>query len=292
MTDSTLKRILLASDLSDASSRAAFRAVQWARQSGATLEAVHVTPYVMPPVDSYEDVDQARLEEALHREAHQGLARQLAEAGDESAELCVLTGPTVPTLLDHLNASGSQVTVVGAHGQRPLRDRLLGSTADRLVRRGHQPTVVVRRVPEGPYQRVLVAVDFSEASARALRLALDWFGAEHLTVLHILDLSARDSLRAAGFDPALLERYEDDLENRANIDLEAFVAEAGTSAEALAGCAVVAGEPGQGVLDAATSAATDLVVIGSHGRNRLADVLLGGVAMAVLYHAECDVLVV
>jgi nucleotide-binding universal stress UspA family protein len=35
-----------------------------------------------------------------------------------------------------------------------------------------------------------------------------------------------------------------------------------------------------------------LVVVGSHGRGRLAESILGSVAQTVIHHAECPVLVV
>ena len=35
-----------------------------------------------------------------------------------------------------------------------------------------------------------------------------------------------------------------------------------------------------------------LVVVGSHGRGRLADSILGSVSQSVIHHAECSVLVV
>ena len=48
--------------------------------------------------------------------------------------------------------------------------------------------------------------------------------------------------------------------------------------------------PAKGLADLSRDA--QLVVVGSHGRGRLADSILGSVSQTVLHHAECPVLVV
>jgi nucleotide-binding universal stress UspA family protein len=48
--------------------------------------------------------------------------------------------------------------------------------------------------------------------------------------------------------------------------------------------------PAKGLTDLSGDA--QLVVVGSHGRGKLADSLFGSVSQSVLHHAECPVLVV
>jgi nucleotide-binding universal stress UspA family protein len=48
--------------------------------------------------------------------------------------------------------------------------------------------------------------------------------------------------------------------------------------------------PAKGLADLSREA--QLVVVGSHGRGRLAESILGSVAQTVIHHAECPVLVV
>ncbi len=51
------------------------------------------------------------------------------------------------------------------------------------------------------------------------------------------------------------------------------------------------GKPATKVVDAARNWPADLIVMGTHGRNAVANVLLGSVAQGVLHHAPCPVMV-
>ena len=48
----------------------------------------------------------------------------------------------------------------------------------------------------------------------------------------------------------------------------------------------------EGILDAATSEAADLIIMGSHGRHGIEKLLLGSVTQRVLSHTTLPVLVV
>ena len=50
---------------------------------------------------------------------------------------------------------------LGARGASFMRHLMLGSTAERLVRRSDRPLLVVKQPPHERYRRRLVAVDFS-----------------------------------------------------------------------------------------------------------------------------------
>ena len=51
------------------------------------------------------------------------------------------------------------------------------------------------------------------------------------------------------------------------------------------------GKPATKIVDAARNWPADLIVMGTHGRNPIANVLLGSVAQGVLRHAPCPVMV-
>ncbi|PSN11757.1 universal stress protein [filamentous cyanobacterium CCT1] len=54
----------------------------------------------------------------------------------------------------------------------------------------------------------------------------------------------------------------------------------------------VAGEPAAMICSVANSWQADLIMVGSHGRRGLSELLLGSVSNYVMHHAECSVLVV
>ncbi|MGB3311559.1 MAG: universal stress protein [Nodosilinea sp.] len=54
----------------------------------------------------------------------------------------------------------------------------------------------------------------------------------------------------------------------------------------------VAGEPAATICSVATSWQADLIMVGSHGRRGISELLLGSVSNYVMHHAECSVLVI
>ncbi len=287
-----LQRILFASDLSERAGEAAGRAARLASDNGASWEAIHVMPYVMPPVDSYDPVDRGELEERMFLRAHSALRDQIAATGTDpdTIELTVRTGTAVDTILERMEEQQSDLLVIGTHGRTTLNDRFLGSTADRLIRRGHKPTLVVREPASASYRRVLVATDFSDLSTVAFNRALAWFGAEQVHLVHVLDTVDFDHLTAAGADQHSLENHYRDEHAAREERLATFCRDNGVDPETLAGCEVVSAYPAEGILETTHRVEADLIMLGTHGRNRVAEMLLGSVAMRVLHTAHRDVL--
>jgi nucleotide-binding universal stress UspA family protein len=141
----------------------------------------------------------------------------------------------------------------------------------------------------GAFRRILVATDFSPASApafeRALELAKD-LGA-HLTVVHAYQ---DRSLPELGFAPtASFEEWDREARAQAEARLAPLVArarEAGIDAEGL----LAPGFPDEAVVEAARRRRADLIVVGTHGRRGAARLVLGSVAARVLAAASCPVL--
>jgi nucleotide-binding universal stress UspA family protein len=143
-------------------------------------------------------------------------------------------------------------------------------------------------------RRILVPIDFSEASKAALERAFglaERFGAS-VTVLHAWDLppyvTTQMSLAMPGKPGQSFEEFM--LENAKNGMTEALA-----SIEKPVGVEVaqrfVRGEAWRAITDAAKSG-YDLVVMGTHGRTGLDRVLLGSVAEKVIRHAPCAVMTV
>lgn len=55
---------------------------------------------------------------------------------------------------------------------------------------------------------------------------------------------------------------------------------------------ILIGSPENKIVEAANLMKADLVIVGSHGYNRLERILLGSVSDAVVHHAPCSVLVI
>lgn len=135
-----------------------------------------------------------------------------------------------------------------------------------------------------PKKTVVVPVDFSEASLRAVDSALALVAdASHLHVIHVLPAmepgepgliwtTIDDATRKRHTEQALKERLDD--AKFANVHMS-----------------VAVGDPGHEITEFAGREKADLIVLPSHGRTGLSRILIGSVAERVVRLAKCPVLV-
>ncbi|REG30934.1 nucleotide-binding universal stress UspA family protein [Archangium gephyra] len=137
-------------------------------------------------------------------------------------------------------------------------------------------------------QRILVPVDFSETSKRALEYAhqfISRFDAK-LDVLHVWRPS-----EYAGDEMVVLTRSEPELtlstylRNHADQQLSAFLENVPHSKQMLE-----SGEPAHVIAKVAGEGGYDLIIMGTHGRTGLSHLMMGSVAEKVVRLAPCPVL--
>ena len=121
--------------------------------------------------------------------------RTVIEAAGFDVETHVVRGTPYRRINGIAEAVRADVSVVGSRGQRPLENRLIGSTARTLARTTVVPLVVnrVERAPDDPdvarelpFQRILFATDFSEHAGRAFD-AFSYLrhATEEVTLVHV-----------------------------------------------------------------------------------------------------------
>ena len=264
-------------------------AARYAARAHAPLRIMHVARTIMEgygvgdrPLDLTNQVGRRVLTEGLElayaAEPDLEITTQLAVS--ESA-----SGPLVES------SAHDRLLVVGSRGREGFAELLLGSVGITVAAHAECPVVVVRGTAGGarrPNRPVVVAVDGSATSARAVDVAFDhasWLGAR-LVAVHAWEL------------PSLLGS----LPPWAPEEVEAFLAtETALLAESLAGHAerypdvdvsqvVRRGTPARAIL--AESEDAELLVLGSRGRGGFRGLLLGSVSQAVLHHATCPVMIV
>jgi nucleotide-binding universal stress UspA family protein len=134
--------------------------------------------------------------------------------------------------------------------------------------------------------KILCPVDFSEASAVALRSAQELahrFGAK-LLVAHVLDEPAYSVEQAGGSRSALVSEYESNMKTK----LREFTSELDRSltVEVL----TARGSAAETIAKLAGQEGCDLIVMGTHGRTGLRHVLIGSVTERVLRLSDVPVL--
>ncbi|XVH31965.1 universal stress protein [Haloferacaceae archaeon DSL9] len=138
----TLDRFVVATDGSDSAQRALRLAIALARDTGATLDIVHV---VDTRVDYDNDIIRPDvLADALERdgEAIVEAAAAAADAAGLVAETTVAFGTPSEQLLSRATSVDADLILVGRHGSPGLKQALLGSTADAVVRLSSIPVVL------------------------------------------------------------------------------------------------------------------------------------------------------
>jgi nucleotide-binding universal stress UspA family protein len=277
--ESRVKKILVASDLSPRAEKALARTLSVAAAQGAMLSTLHVME------DQWEDEDQAAtIEETLHH-----TLQRLSPAYDGPVTLRVVAGKPFVEIIRRAREEAADLIVVGAHGANFIKDLFFGTTAEKVIRKGERPVLVVKQTPQGPYQRVLVAVDFSKDSRRALELALRLAPQAEFSVLHTY-AGFDGQLRRGGVTEAEIARLRRQWAKEARQELETFLRDVNcgnTSVKRI----LKYGRASHVITQMAKRLRADLVAVGTTGRTGLPYILLGNVAEHVLREVPCDVLV-
>lgn len=279
--------VLLATDLGGRSDRAQDRAAQLAQEWGAKLVVVHAleTVELVAPLAAEEERPAWRHPRDPDAEARALLEAELAGAGVALA-VVIGHGDPAPLVLQTAAREAAGLIVTGLARAAPLGRLLTGATVDEVARQARAPVLAVRQRVRAPYRRILVATDFSEGARHALLTTAALFPDRALTLFHAVErpfpaLGSRAGAREEAVAEALAE-------------YRAFLAHESIPEALRARVQVVAEPGGIGWLlpDYARHTGAELLVLGTHGRSRLMEMLLGSTADALLQSAPCDVLLV
>ena len=264
-----------------------------ARRFKADLALVHAVP---PPPSIYASIDLMTLEQ-ISSEASSGARKKLkdhlqglvAEAGreelQEGKDLVVEHGDPAHVLVEAAQSHKADVIVIGPHERRGVLD--FGRTVRGVL--SHAPgSVWVQKEAPKPIRNILVPVDLSEPSLKALELACELAksygaGVEALHCFHQVPLDGiypEYSTIAASYTL-------DDLRKTSQESFEKAMAEFDAKGAPLTQ-RFLDGEPVASILGQQDS--FDLVVLSTHGRSGLRGVILGNVAYSVLKDARIPVL--
>ncbi|HET9016518.1 MAG TPA: universal stress protein [Thermomicrobiaceae bacterium] len=236
------------------------------------------------------------------RRAEQALQETAAGLGaDAQPQLHLRLGEAADQILAQAAALPDPLVIMTTHGRTGIGRWAFGSVADRVVRGGEAPVLLLRSglAPAEitpPFRTVLVPLDGSALAEAALpqaRALARLFAAE----LHLVRVAETARLfMAPGMDAGLLatdltQQLVDELEREARDYLEPVAAR--TRADGLTVVsAVVDGIPVEALLAYASTHAVDLIVLATHGRGGFNRLVLGSVAERLLRLAPTPVLMV
>lgn len=153
------KKILYATDLSDNAAHAFRHAIGVARCFNARIHILHVLPEVDAAVMNYvstvmgrdtladfEVVHKEEIKDKIRQRLHQFAKDELAdhpEDVDRIATVEVHHGNPVVEILAAADRINADLVVMGTHSKGALKYALLGSVAEKVLRKSHRPTLVV-----------------------------------------------------------------------------------------------------------------------------------------------------
>ena len=280
-----MRQILVATDLSSRADRAVRRAALAAAALRAELAILCVV----------DDDQPGSMIEAERREAAALLARAaegLPELRAAAPATLVETGDPFDAILRVAESRDAGLIVLGEHRRRLLRDMLVGTTVERVIRLSPRPVLMVSALPDGPYRRVLAATDLSPASGRAIAAAArtGLFAGAALTLLHAREAPGLGAMAMADLPPRAVAGHVQDSLRDAKSDLLRFIAGLDLPGVARPEAVVECQPPAFAITEAAKRLRPDLLVIGTAGAGGVARAMLGSVAAEVLRQVACDTL--
>jgi nucleotide-binding universal stress UspA family protein len=144
----TLKTVLVPTDFSEASESALRYGKAMAEAFGASLHIVHVMEDLLAHAWAAEVYvsSMPQLRDEIERESRQRLDALLT--GDQRkklrAETALLAGNPFLEIIRYAKAHGVDLIVMGTHGRGPIAHMLLGSVAEKVVRKSPCPVLTVR----------------------------------------------------------------------------------------------------------------------------------------------------
>ena len=293
-------KILCPTDFSNFSERALDHALPLAKWYGAEVSVLHVIPKVLMPPEAYPYLSEPLTPDPRARErALDELGRFAHRARDMGVpiEVRLEEGEAVDEILKVAQKLPAQLVVMGTHGRRGFERLVLGSVAEKVLRKATCPVMTVTLGPEEAetshdalFKRILCPIDFSTCSTKALEYALSLAkeADAQLTLLHVLEAQLEEAGEMAAF---ALNEYRDFLKRNALERLQQAVPEE-ARAWCRPECLVASGRSYRQILNVAKEQDADLIVMGVQGRNAVDLALFGSTTHHVVRDARCPVLTI
>jgi nucleotide-binding universal stress UspA family protein len=295
-----VRKILLPTDFFPCANQALDHALYLARKYGAQFHMLHAI--VLHEKDPHNPaahvVNLEEIHERLKTLARADMSASLEKRDDAGVEIVMEQRRGVSAadvILRYAQEEDIDLIVMGTHGRRGLGHLFLGSVAEEVVRMSDCPVLTIREKAEqqdiDDVTRILVPLDFSEHANNGLRHArhmADAYGAR-LDLLHVLEELVQPAFyEHAGASPTELREAR---RKKSREELERLFRESG-GPEVEADIHVKVGKATQDIIEFAKEAASDLIVIATHGLTGIQYMLLGSVAEKVVRMAPCPVLTV
>lgn len=292
-----LRKIIVGYNFQPGSDIAARTAVDLAIRCNAQVKFVHVIEslslyqrlsHPLTPPYALEDlVERAgdRLRSVL----------QTSDYGAVQTDYEVRTGKPFVELIHARRAWQADLIVVGCRQNGQLMP--LGTTSEYVVRKAMAPVWVAHKPLANSIKTILVPTDFSDCAKNAAEeaIALAQHFSSRLIFVHV-----KEPLFSTGYPydplfvapPTMPAFRPQDIDAAIEYEWQEFVSKLPLPSPLQWERHSVDGHATEVIIAAAEQYTADLIVMGTHGRSGLSQMLLGSVAEAIIRRAPCSVLTV
>jgi universal stress protein E len=303
-----LKTILLGVDFSAGSTTAFKQAARIAAWNQAAIRAFHVLDtLVMVDLEYALGEFQTNIRQGMIADVQAQWQKFAAEAqglggagvqdgGTQQIPFDVEVGHPIGSMLEKVKQVAPDLLIMGMSGTSSSPGKGgAGTIATAAVRRARCKTLLVREAQTGPFQRIVVGIDFSDTSLRALEQAVR-LATQDSATLHIAhiysgpwhQLHYRAPTPQA--NPEFIAQYKQALLGR----LQSFCEPLHHEVNYLKASYELVDNPshGRGLTQFIRDSGADLVVLGTRGRTNLRDLVMGSTAERIVQDAPCSILAV
>ena len=189
------KEIYVPVDNSDYSNQACVIGVDVARQFGGRVAGCHAYAAKMHDVrfrqmesglpEEFRDEDEMKRQRKIHdqlitkgleiiTDSYIDVLEPLCEKYDVELVRRSLEGKNFKVIVEDVNQNDFDLVVIGAMGMAAVKDTVLGTVTERVVRRLERAdTLIVKDLDRSPFEHIVVAVDGSAKSLGGLKRAIE-----------------------------------------------------------------------------------------------------------------------
>lgn len=279
------RRILVAVDGSESSKNAFRQACRIALEDKSWLTVITTIP-------SYEDLFQMpsiqeKVSIALRAEGEKIVAeiKEIAAEEDTYIKTLLEEGTPFDTIIDTAEEGNYDLIVMGRLGMKRIEKALVGSVTARVIGNSQRDVLVFPLNTKIGWNNIMLATDGSKYSISATDKAIDIahsYGGEvrAVSVVDVTEEFQTEAPEAVDRLVAGAKGFVEEVRKKAEtqgVRIEPLVRE---------------GETYKVITELAKKFATDIIVMGSHGRTGIKRLLMGSVTEKVLGYAPCPVLVI
>ena len=290
------KRILVAIDFSEYSKIALDICLGASKCMKTKLYVLHtIEKFPHDYVHLLSSTAHSNMKQKLEEEAMNKIKAMLPEEllGSEDIVPIVRFGKPFLEIIKVAKEKGVDLMAIGTHGRAGVDRVILGSVAERVVRKAGCAVMVIRNKKYVGFKRIIVPIDFSDCSRKALEYATATARAHNskLTILHVYEGSFVEPYVKAANSEEEADEIMKEIERVNETKYDEFLKTvdlSGVEYEKL----LKKGIPETDIVEIAMEQQANLIVMGTHGRSGIKHILIGSTAEEVVRAVHCDIIIV